>query len=97
MKMFTKGNLETVVEDDDRRIKDYLKSGWKEESFVPKEKTDADKRKQRAIDEAIASEDGSEEKSTQGDVKTNDAIAAAETAHAEGEPVDDGLFKKEAE
>ena len=51
MRKFTKGSLETVVEDDDRRIVQYLANGWKEEAYEPKPQTEEDKRKQEAIAE----------------------------------------------
>lgn len=91
MKTFTKGNLTTVVDDDDRRIPAYLASGWKETETAEKPKDDADKRTEKAIDDANASE--SKGKNAAPDKKVNDAIAAAKTAEAELDTVDDGLIK----
>jgi hypothetical protein len=34
MKKFKNGNLETVVENDDSRITEYLANGWKEIEFI---------------------------------------------------------------
>lgn len=92
MRKFIKGGVETVVEDDDRRISQYLASGWKEEAYEPKPKSEADKRKQEALDEVGASEGGGN-RNPLDDKKTNDALSAKETAHTEVAPVDDGLFK----
>lgn len=96
MRKFTKGSLETVVEDDDRRIVQYLANGWKEEAYEPKPQTEEDKRKQEAIAEVGESEGGGEQNPLD-DKKTNDAISATEAAHAEGAPVDDGLFNEGGE
>ncbi len=98
MKTFVKGKLKTVVEDNDRRIPQYLASGWKEEGTTPKQQDDADKRTGKAIDDVNASED---EKKGKGkgkaaapDQKVNDAIKANANAASESEEVDDGLLKK---
>ena len=91
MKTFTKGNLTTVVDDDDRRISAYLANGWKETDTAEKPKDDADKRAEKAIDDANAS--GKKGKTAAPDKKVNDAIAAAKTAEAELDTVDDGLIK----
>lgn len=96
MKTFTKGNLTTVVDDDDRRIPAYLASGWKETETAEKPKDDADKRTEKAIDDANASESVNGDdtsKNAAPDKKVNDAIAAAKTAEAELDTVDDGLIK----
>lgn len=37
MRTFVKGDLKTVVEDNDRRIEAYLANGWKEEIAAPSE------------------------------------------------------------
>ncbi len=91
MKEFTKGNLITVVEDDDRRIPEYKKNGWQERPLTKKVKDDADKRKEEAINDANESEGNG--KNTATDKKVNDAMSAKETAVAESEAVDDGLIK----
>lgn len=49
MRKFKKGNLETTVEDNDRRIPDYLSNGWKEITS----KTPTDEGKQSATDKAL--------------------------------------------
>lgn len=103
MKQFTKGTLTTMVEDDDRRIPEYVANGWKETKPAEKPTDDADKRRQKAIDDANASEDktgkgkGKGKKNAAPDKKVNDAIAANQAAAAESEAVDDGLLKPEAE
>ena len=56
MKTFTKGTLTTTVDDDDRRIPQYLANGWKEAPNPEKPKDDADKRIDKAIGEANESE-----------------------------------------
>jgi len=102
MKTFTKGNLTTVVDDDDRRISAYLANGWEETATAEKPKDDADKRTAKAIDDANASESKSKDKggkkgkkgkNAAPDKKVNDAIAAAKTAEIESDTVDDGLIK----
>ncbi len=108
MKTFTKGSLTTVVEDNDRRIPQYLESGWKETGTHPKQEDEADKRIGKAIDDVNASEDekkgksGSKTNSKGGkaaapDKKVNDAIKANANAASESEEVDDGLLKKGGE
>lgn len=97
MKTFTKGNLTTVVDDDDRRIPDYMANGWKETATAEKPKDDADERMAKAIADANASEskakNGKKSKNTATDKKVNDAVAATAQAAAESEAVDDGLIK----
>ena len=101
MKTFTKGSLTTVVEDNDRRIPQYIANGWKETGTTPKQKDDADERTGKAIDDVNASEgEDKGEKKGKGkaaatDKKVNDAIKANANAASEGEAVDDGLLKKE--
>ncbi|MDE6474775.1 MAG: hypothetical protein K2L70_06720 [Clostridia bacterium] len=92
MKEFTKGNLTTVVEDNDRRISEYLANGWKEEKLTKKPKDALDKRKEEAIADADASEDTGKKNSAT-DQKVNDAMSAKENAAAESQAVDDGLIK----
>lgn len=95
MREFKKGALITVVDDDDRRIPEYLASGWKETTLTEKPKDDADKRKEKAMDDVNKSEGKSNgKKTTASDKKINDAIKANETAATESEEVDDGLIKK---
>ncbi len=98
MKTFTKGTLTTTVDDDDRRIPDYLANGWKETTTAEKAKDDADKRIDKAIGEANESEGkgGDKGKNSAPDKKVNDAVDAAKTAEGEREAVDDGLIKAEA-
>ena len=98
MKTFTKGTLTTTVDDDDRRIPDYLANGWKETTTAEKAKDDADKRIDKAIGEANESEGkgGGKGKNRAPDKKVNDAVDAAKTAEGEREAVDDGLIKAEA-
>lgn len=109
MKTFTKGTLTTTVDDDDRRIPQYLANGWKEAPNPEKPKDDADKRVDKAIGEANESENapktngkgGGKGKSSKGknsapDKKVNDAVDASENAESEREVVDDGLIKTEA-
>ena len=92
MKEFIKGSLVTVVDDDDRRIPEYLKNGWEEKKQTQKPNDAADKRMEEAIADANASEDNGK-RSRATDKKVNDAIKAKETAAAESQTVDDGLFK----
>lgn len=102
MKTFTKGNLTTVVDDDDFRIAEYKANGWKESETVDKPKDEADTRIANAIDAANASETpdkkgkGKKGKAAAPDKKVNDAVAATATAAAESEAVDDGLIKPSA-
>ena len=100
MKTFTKGTLTTTVDDDDRRIPEYLANGWKETATAEKAKDDADKRIDKAIGEANESESkgkgGGKGKNSAPDKKVNDAADAAKTAEGEREAVDDGLIKGEA-
>lgn len=101
MKTFTKGTLTTTVDDDDRRIPQYLANGWKEAPNPEKPKDDADERTGKAIDDVNASEgEDKGEKKGKGkaaatDKKVNDAIKANANAASEGEEVDDGLLNKE--
>ena len=102
MKTFTKGSLTTVVDDDDFRIDEYKANGWKETKTADKPKDEADKRTEKAIDDANASEadkkgkNGKKGKAAAPDKKVNDAVAATATAAAESEAVDDGLIKPSA-
>ena len=109
MKTFSKGTLTTTVDDDDRRIPQYLANGWKEAPNPEKPKDDADKRIDKAIGEANESENapkingkgGGKGKSSKGknsapDKKVNDAVDASKNAESEREAVDDGLIKTEA-
>lgn len=100
MKKFIKDGLETLVDDNDRRIPDYLKNGWKEAEVAPKATDEADKRMKRAIDDVETSE-GKPKGSKSGKgrnapgKKVNDAIAANAAAAADNVAVDDGLIKTE--
>lgn len=95
MKRFVKGALETVVEDDDRRIKDYIAGGWKAAELTIKPQDDKSKQMNKAIFDANDSEVASAGKNNASDKKVNDAIKANAVAIAESEEVDDGLIKKE--
>lgn len=100
MKTFTKGTLTTTVDDDDRRIPQYLANGWKEAPNPEKPKDDADKRIDKAIGEANESENApkinGKGKSSAPNKKVNDAVDASKNAESEREAVDDGLIKTEA-
>jgi hypothetical protein len=92
MKKFTKGKLTSIVEDDDRRIADYRKNGWKEETVKAAALDAADKTLRKSIKDAKgAGKTGATDK------KVNDAIKANTAAATEGEAVDDGLTSKEGE
>lgn len=103
MKKFIKDGLETLVDDNDRRIPEYLKNGWKEAEVAPKTTDEGDKQTQRAIDDVETSESKSKgSKGGKGNKgrnapgkKVNDAIAANAAAAAENVAVDDGLIKTE--
>lgn len=102
MKTFTKGTLTTTVDDDDRRIPEYLANGWKEAPNPEKAKDDADKRIDKAIGEANESESkgkgkgGGKGKNSAPGKKVNEAVDASKNAESEREAVDDGLIKGEA-
>lgn len=96
MKTFTKGTLTTTVDDDDRRIPQYLANGWKEAPNPEKPKDDADKRIDKAIGEANAPKTNGKGKNSAPYKKVNDAVAASKNAESEREAVDDGLIKTEA-
>lgn len=96
MKTFTKGTLTTTVDDDDRRIPQYLANGWKEAPNPEKPKDDADKRIDKAIGEANETKTNGKGKSSAPDKKVNDAVDASKNAENEREAVDDGLIKTEA-
>lgn len=93
MKKFTKGKLVTYVEDDDRRIPDYINSGWKEAAAGKKAESEADSRVRKAIED-VAKSRPRKAKVHATDKQVNEAIAAGETAAAESEAVDDGLLKR---
>ena len=101
MKKFIKGALETVVEDNDRRIPEYISNGWEEVKPNQPKEDEADKRRKKAIDDANASEEKKgkkgKKKNAAPDKKVNDAINANAAAASESEEVDDGLLKKEGE
>lgn len=98
MKEFYKGALVTVVEDNDRRIPDYLANGWKERPLTPKPQDEADKRIDDAMQEVSDSESKSDAKGkgkgkkTAPDKKVNDAVEAKKNAADESCAVDDGLL-----
>lgn len=96
MREFIKDALITVVDDNDRRIPEYISNGWKERTPTPKQKDDADRRIGKAIEDVNASESGSRKskgKNTAADKKVNDAIKATAEAVKESAVIDDGLFK----
>lgn len=93
MKRFIKGELETVVDDNDRRIPDYIAGGWKEVELIAKPQDEASKKMNKAIADANDSEPTGARKRTAADKKVNAAIQANNAAAAESEAVDDGLFK----
>ena len=103
MKKFIKGNLVSVVEDDDRRIADYRKGGWKEEAIKATAPADAaDQTLDKAMKDVTASEPAKSGKKkgkemTPPNKKVNDAIKANTTAITESEAVDDGLTPQEGE
>lgn len=100
MKEFTKGTLVTVVDDNDRRIADYLANGWKERPLTLKPQDDADKRIGEAIEAADESESAkggkvmNKSKQTAANKKINDAVSATAVAVAESEEIDDGLLNR---
>lgn len=107
MKKFVKGNLETIVEDNDRRIPEYLANGWKAAPHAEKA-SDGESATDKALNDVAASEEASKgadktskSKTKRGgkagttDKKVNDAIDANSTAATESVEVDDGLEKKE--
>lgn len=98
MKTFTKGTLTTTVDDDDRRIPEYLANGWKEAPNPEKAKDDADKRIDKAIGEVNESESKGKGKGKNRapDKKVNESVYASKNAESEREAVDDGLIKWEA-
>lgn len=108
MKKFVKDKLETIVEDNDRRISEYLANGWKEVTLDHKKGNCAT---DKALDDVANSEgenetpkgngknsrgskSGKPGKPNETDQKVNDAVAANSNAAAEGGEVDDGLENK---
>lgn len=92
MRKFVKGGIASTVDDDDRRIPEYIRDGWKEVSVDAPKPTEADKRTQKAIADANASEPPKKGKRGASNKKVNDAIQASATAAAESEAIDDGLL-----
>lgn len=99
MKRFIKGTLETVVEDDDRRIPAYLANGWTEAELTKKPQDEADQQLDKAMTDVEESEGAADNGSgsKKPTKKVNDAIEANAAAAAESEAVDDGLLKKKGE
>lgn len=93
MRRFVKGTLETAVDDNDRRIPEYLANGWKEEKPIVKPQDEASKKMSKAIADANDSEAAGEKKRTAADKKVNAAIKANNNAATESEAIDDGLIK----
>ena len=98
MRTFVKGELKTIVDDNDKRIPLYLANGWEEEGTNPKEKDERDFRRKKAMKDVIESEpdiNGSNKrKRSASDTKVNDALKASYAADFESESIDDGLIKK---
>lgn len=92
MRRFIKGKIETAVDDNDRRIPEYIARGWKEAKPIAKPQDEASKKMSKAIDDANASEAAGEKKRAT-DKKVNDAIKANNNAVTESEAIDDGLIK----
>ena len=99
MKRFIKGTLETVVDDNDHRISEYLANGWKEAPIVKKPQDAADSQLEKAMLDIENSEEMADKKKgvKKPAKKVNDTITANTAAAAESEAVDDGLLKKEGE
>lgn len=93
MKKFTKGMLVTYVDDNDRRIPEYIKNGWKEAAIEKKQMSEADERMTKAIDDVVKSRP-KKKKTAPADEEVNAAVKANETAAAESQAVDDGLIKR---
>ncbi len=96
MKKFTKGTLVAYVDDDDHRIPEYGKNGWKEatieQATVQTEQSEVDSRVKKAIND-VKKHRGKKGKISPTDNEVNAAIKVGETAAAESEAVDDGLLK----
>lgn len=94
MKKFIKGTLETFVDDDDRRISEYLACGWKEAPMPVKPKDEADELFERALGDVLEADGAAGKKHRSASKKVNDAIKATTAAASESDVVDDGLFNK---
>lgn len=94
MKKFTKGNLTTYVDDNDRRIADYRSNGWTEETVESAKVSIEDEVLGTAINDANDSEADKKKKNGASSKKVNSAIKAKTTAAAESAAVDDGLIKE---
>lgn len=95
MKRFIKGDIETVVDDNDPRIPSYLTNGWKEAELKPREQDKGDEQIEKAINDVVESEGAKTKKQSKKPTKkVNDAIEANTTAATESEVVDDGLIKQ---
>lgn len=107
MKKFTKGTLESIVEDNDQRIPGYKAAGWVESEYEGKTKKPT--KREELLETALGDANDSEPKktgkkagkgkgkATATDAKVNAAIEAKATAADEGEEIDDGLTKKDGE
>jgi hypothetical protein len=96
MRKFVKGNLHTVVDDNDRRVADYIASGWTEVALDEPKSTPATEVLEKALKDANESEPakiGKKRKAGATDKKVNAAIKANTRAAAQSEPIDDGLIK----
>lgn len=105
MKKFIKGSIETVVEDNDKRIPEYKANGWKEVPLAATPDT-----AKTALNQALADVEASEQpadtknkgkgnkrngKTADTETKVNAAVEASSAAAVESGEVDDGLEKKE--
>lgn len=98
MRKFVKGNLTTIVEDNDQRIEAYKAAGWNEVPFrsdrTPTETAILLKKTIKDVHESEPKQDGKKPKATAHGKKINDAVKANKNAAAQSEPVDDGLIVK---
>lgn len=92
MKRFVKGELETVVDDSDRRIPEYIAGGWKATELWEKPRNGSDGEVGRAIADVntFGRDDG---KCVAADRKVNEAVKANGFAARESEAIDDGLIQ----
>lgn len=104
MRKFVKGDLETIVEEGDRRIPEYLANGWKEAALIVNANGEASATDKAKADVAASEKmdkpkgKGGRSKNTSKTAqKLNEAISANSNAAVESEVVDDGLEKKEGE
>ncbi len=93
MRKFIFQGITTVVEDDDRRIAEYLENGWKEIEYentsIPSEQGEI---LQSALKDVVKSEKAAKKKTT-ASKKVTAAAKAKSTAAKQKKPVNDGLLK----